>query len=52
MFCIDIGRWVAIQASHNQAELDATRDKKVDPSTFARLARHFSERQICEIVCS
>jgi alkylhydroperoxidase family enzyme len=73
-FCIDISRWLAIQASHNQAKLDAldqydtsplfsdaeraaldyvtdlTRDKKVDPNTFARLAGHFSERQICEIV--
>ena len=27
-----------------------TRDKKVDPETFARLARHYSEREICEIV--
>ena len=29
---------------------ELTRDKKVDPNTFARLARHYSERQICEIV--
>lgn len=27
-----------------------TRDKKVDPDTFARLAGFYSERQICEIV--
>ncbi|HEX4067565.1 MAG TPA: carboxymuconolactone decarboxylase family protein [Acidobacteriaceae bacterium] len=29
---------------------ELTRDKKVNPQTFARLARHYSERQICEIV--
>jgi alkylhydroperoxidase family enzyme len=28
---------------------ELTRDKKVDPNTFARLASHFSERAICEI---
>ena len=27
-----------------------TREKKVDPDVFARLAKHYSERQICEIV--
>ena len=27
-----------------------TRDKKVDPATFSRLAPFYSERQICEIV--
>jgi alkylhydroperoxidase family enzyme len=27
-----------------------TKEKKVDPEVFARLSRHFSERQICEIV--
>lgn len=27
-----------------------TKDKKVDPDTFARLSRHYSERAICEIV--
>jgi alkylhydroperoxidase family enzyme len=27
-----------------------TKEKKVDPETFARMARYFSERQICEIV--
>ncbi|HET7107472.1 MAG TPA: carboxymuconolactone decarboxylase family protein [Candidatus Acidoferrum sp.] len=29
---------------------ELTRDKKVDPATFARMARHFSDRAICEIV--
>lgn len=29
---------------------ELTREKKVNPDTFARMARHFSERQICEIV--
>ena len=29
---------------------ELTRDKKVDPGTFERLASHFSEREICEIV--
>jgi alkylhydroperoxidase family enzyme len=29
---------------------ELTRDKKVDPETFARMARHYSEREICEIV--
>ncbi|HYK38227.1 carboxymuconolactone decarboxylase family protein [Alloacidobacterium sp.] len=29
---------------------DLTRDKKVNPETFARMARHYSEREICEIV--
>lgn len=29
---------------------ELTKDKKIDPETFARLARHFSEREICEIV--
>jgi alkylhydroperoxidase family enzyme len=29
---------------------ELTREKKVSPETFACLARHFSERQICEIV--
>jgi alkylhydroperoxidase family enzyme len=27
-----------------------TKDKNVDPETFSRLSRHYSERQICEIV--
>jgi len=29
---------------------ELTRDKKVNPATFERLATHFSERAICEIV--
>lgn len=29
---------------------DLTRVKKVNPDTFARMARHYSEREICEIV--
>jgi len=29
---------------------ELTRDKKVSPETFARLARFYSEREICEIV--
>ena len=29
---------------------ELTRDKKVDPETFARMARQYSEREICEIV--
>jgi len=29
---------------------ELTAHKKVDPETFGRLARHYSERQICEIV--
>ena len=29
---------------------ELTRDKKVDPATFSRLAPFYSERQICEIV--
>ncbi|HEV2199705.1 MAG TPA: carboxymuconolactone decarboxylase family protein [Bryobacteraceae bacterium] len=74
LFCIDIGRWVVIKASMNEAKFDAleqygtsplftdaeraaldyvtelTIHKKVDPDTFARVARYFSERAICEIV--
>jgi alkylhydroperoxidase family enzyme len=29
---------------------ELTRDKKVNPDTFARMARNYSEREICEIV--
>ena len=29
---------------------ELTRDKSVEPETFSRLARYYSERQICEIV--
>lgn len=73
-FCIDIGRYFAIQSGMNEAKFDAlndyatsplfsdgeralldyvtelTRDKNVKPETFARLAKYYSERAICEIV--
>ena len=29
---------------------ELTKEKKVDPETFSRMSRYFSERQICEIV--
>jgi len=29
---------------------ELTRDKKADPKVFARMGKHYSERQICEIV--
>lgn len=29
---------------------ELTRDKKADPQKFARMAKYFSEREICEIV--
>jgi alkylhydroperoxidase family enzyme len=29
---------------------ELTKEKKVSPDTFARLSRHYSEREICEIV--
>jgi alkylhydroperoxidase family enzyme len=29
---------------------ELTKDKNVSPDTFARMSRHYSERQICEIV--
>jgi alkylhydroperoxidase family enzyme len=29
---------------------ELTEDKKVNPDTFARMSRHYSEREICEIV--
>jgi alkylhydroperoxidase family enzyme len=29
---------------------ELTKDKKVNPDTFARMAAHYSEREICEIV--
>jgi len=29
---------------------ELTRDKKVNPDTFARMSRNYSEREICEIV--
>ena len=74
LFCMDIGRAIAVKASMNEAKFDSldryqtsslftekeraaldyvtalTKDKKVTPETFAQLARHYSEREICEIV--
>jgi len=74
LFCMDIGRSVAIKATMNEAKFDAleqygtsplfndaeraaldyvtelTKNKKVNPETFARMSRHYSERAICEIV--
>jgi alkylhydroperoxidase family enzyme len=29
---------------------ELTKDKKVDPETFTRMSRHYSDREICEIV--
>jgi len=29
---------------------ELTKDKKVNPDTFARMLRHYSEREVCEIV--
>ena len=29
---------------------ELTKDKKVNPDTFARMSSHYSEREICEIV--
>jgi alkylhydroperoxidase family enzyme len=29
---------------------ELTKHKKVNPDTFARMARHYSEREICEIL--
>jgi alkylhydroperoxidase family enzyme len=29
---------------------ELTREKKINPDTFDRMARHYSERQVCEIV--
>jgi alkylhydroperoxidase family enzyme len=73
-FCIDIGRWVTIKTSMNQAKFDAleqystsslftdaeraaldyvtelTKDKRVNPNTFARMSSYYSEREICDIV--
>jgi alkylhydroperoxidase family enzyme len=44
----------ALFTDRERAALDyateLTRNKQVDPDTFARVSRHYSERQICEIV--
>src|ERR1041384_1161699 len=58
-FCIDIGRYIAIQRSHGEAKLDAL-DRYRDSPLFSDaeraaldyvtlLAQHFPEREICEI---
>jgi alkylhydroperoxidase family enzyme len=47
-------RTSALFSEKERAALDyvseLTKDKNVKPETFARLARHYSEREICEIV--
>jgi alkylhydroperoxidase family enzyme len=47
-------RTSALFSDRERAALDyvteLTKDKTVNPETFARLSRHFSEREICEIV--
>jgi alkylhydroperoxidase family enzyme len=44
----------ALFTDKDRAALDyvteLTKDKRVNPDTFARLSRHYSEREICEIV--
>jgi len=51
---LDQYRTSALFTDAERAALDyvteLTKDKKVDPDTFARLSTHYSERQICEIV--
>lgn len=51
---LDKYRTSALFTEAERAALDyateLTKEKKVDPDTFARLARHYSEREICEIV--
>ena len=49
--------WILTPELFSEAERAAldyvtelTRDKRVDPVTFARMATHYSEREICEIV--
>ncbi len=47
-------RTSALFSEAERAALDyvteLTQNKKVNPETFARLSRHYSEREICEIV--
>lgn len=47
-------RTSALFSEAERAALDyvsqLTKEKKVDPEVFSRLAKHYSERQICEIV--
>jgi alkylhydroperoxidase family enzyme len=44
----------ALFSDRERAALDyvteLTKEKRVDPKTFARLSHHYSEREICEIV--
>jgi alkylhydroperoxidase family enzyme len=51
---LDQYRTSALFTDAERAALDyvteLTKDKHVSPETFARLARHFSEREVCEIV--
>jgi alkylhydroperoxidase family enzyme len=51
---LDQYRTSALFTDAERAALDyvteLTKDKKVNRDTFARMARHYSERQICEIV--
>jgi alkylhydroperoxidase family enzyme len=47
-------RTSALFSDAERAALDyvteLTKEKKVDPETFAQMSRHYSEREICEIV--
>ena len=51
---LDEYRTSSLFSEKERAALDyvteLTKDKKVNPDTFARMARHYSEREICEIV--
>jgi alkylhydroperoxidase family enzyme len=51
---LDQYRTSALFTEAERAALDyvteLTRDKKASPEIFARMARHYSEREICEIV--
>jgi alkylhydroperoxidase family enzyme len=51
---LDEYRTSALFSEKERAALDyvteLTRDKKVEPEVFARMGRHYSEREICEIV--
>jgi alkylhydroperoxidase family enzyme len=53
-FALDEYRTSALFTDPERAALDyvteLTKDKKVNPNTFARIARHYSEREICEMV--
>ncbi len=51
---LDDYRTSALFSDAERAALDyvteLTKEKKVDPETFTRMAHHYSEREICEIV--